>query len=77
MVAADVTGDGVPDLVMWPGFANTLSVLPGDGSGGFQPRIDYSATGAGGTIAVADITSDGKPDMVVSGGAVFVATCVP
>jgi hypothetical protein len=76
---ADVTGDGKPDLVKYNGFLDrTLSVWPGDGDGTFQPRTDYGAAGEfGTTFAIADVTSDGKADILVSGGPIFVATCLP
>jgi len=76
MVAADVTGDGVPDLVM-PCFNNTVSVLPGAGDGGFRPRFELGGFALTETIAVADITGDGKPDLVVPGGPVYVGACLP
>lgn len=59
-------------------FDSTLSVFPGDGTGGFGPRTDYGAFSAFPvTLAVADVTSDGKPDVLISGGPTFITTCLP
>jgi hypothetical protein len=84
MAVADVTGDGVPDLVLGPAFIDVVSVLPGDGAGGFQPQIVLAASNSDGSntpeprvVAAADVTGDGKPDIVVSGGPVLVAACQP
>jgi len=83
MAVADVTGDGVPDVVLGPAFIDIVSVLPGDGAGGFLPQIVLPARDADGNfptprgVAAADISGDGKPDIVVSGGSVLVAACLP
>lgn len=80
IAVADVTGDGVADLVLGPAFIDVVSVLPGDGAGGFQPQIVLAANNdypAPRVLAVVDITGDGKPDLVMSGGGVLVATCLP
>jgi hypothetical protein len=80
MAIADVTGDGKPDVVTYLSFlGRTLSVWPGNGDGTLQPRIDYGAEGdiQSTRIAIVDVTSDGKPDILVSGGPIFVATCLP
>src|SRR5204862_6657390 len=41
----DLNGDGKPDIVTANGLDGTTSVLLNDGSGSFQPKVDY-ATGA-------------------------------
>lgn len=78
MAVADVTGDGKPDVLVYSSDASVLSVLPGDGDGALEPRIDYGAlTVPSAAMAVGDVTSDGKTDVLISAGSVFVATCLP
>lgn len=66
---ADVTGDGLPDIVVTRPLANTVSVLASDGAGGFAPALNRP-TGVGPTpLLIADITADGHPD-IVTGNAI-------
>ena len=68
ILVRDVNGDGARDLVVAT-LANTASVLlnRADGSGTFQPEVDYplgpsqelDAVG----LALADVNGDGKPDL--------------
>jgi hypothetical protein len=65
-VVGDFTGDGVPDLLA-VNSAN-LTLLPGDGSGGFRnpSRAATFPTGAGAVAAVTgDFNGDGHPDLAV------------
>jgi hypothetical protein len=79
LAAADVNGDGKPDMVV--GIAcNTddctnnaalVGVLLGNGDGTFQPVVTYGAGGIGGCcgpqpVTVADVNGDGKPDLLVA-----------
>src|SRR5262249_3642355 len=64
---ADVTNDGVPDVVVG-GVCAMISVLPGQGDGTFGPRIDYSDSLQAESIAVGDVTGDGRPDIVAATG---------
>ena len=73
VAAADVNGDGKPDLVVASECSytdciqGTVSVLLGNGDGTFQPAVTYSSGGYYATaVAVADLNGDGKPDLVVS-----------
>jgi hypothetical protein len=69
VAAVDVNGDRRPDLVMTGGGA--LTVLIGDGKGGFGPPTEYSIygdlqqTGAG-WLASGDLNGDGAVDLVAS-----------
>ena len=72
IAVGDVNGDGKPDLVVaneGDGTPNSgsVSVLPGNGDGTFQPANTYSS-GAIYTdaIAVGDMNGDGKLDLVVA-----------
>jgi len=82
LVAADVSGDGKPDLVVENSLARTVSVLIGNGDGTLQPKVAYPAGLSPRSIAVGDVTSDGGPDIVVADGEsnrliMLEATCLP
>src|SRR6266516_987987 len=73
VVAADVNGDGRPDLVVpvanSSGRVTGIEVLLGDGSGGFSeaPGSPVSIlAGADISVAVADLDGDGKADLAVA-----------
>ncbi len=66
VAAADLTGDGIPDLAVANNGSNTVSVLLGNGDGSFQPARSFAA-GAGPTAIVAtDVNGDGVPDLAVA-----------
>src|SRR5262249_24968283 len=67
IVVADLDGDGKPDLAVADEGSNDISILHGDGLGGFPTR-SVVATGVGPRdVAAADGNNDGKPDLFSAG----------
>jgi hypothetical protein len=71
--AADINGDGRPDLVVGYSIPGTpsipaLVVLLGNGDGTFTPLppITYPANNGFLSITIADLNGDGKPEVIVS-----------
>jgi hypothetical protein len=65
----DLDGDGFPDAVTANGAAGRVSVLLGDGAGGFEVGLSGSVFEAGLypiTTTIGDLNSDSKPDVVAS-----------
>jgi uncharacterized protein (TIGR03437 family) len=58
----DMNGDGIPDIV-----TNGISILLGDGKGGFPTRKDFLNT-AGESVILTDFDGDGKLDVVIGTG---------
>jgi hypothetical protein len=67
LVAADFNGDGAPDLAVANSGSNTVSVLPGNGDGTFQPPRDFAAGPYPSSLAAGDFDADGHPDLVTTG----------
>jgi hypothetical protein len=69
VVAADVNGDGLPDMIVghWEG-VGVISVFLNPGNGLFSNRSDYVDGYGGTTLAVADLNGDGWPDLAVADG---------
>lgn len=67
--SADVNRDGKPDLLTTNFEGNSLSVLLGDGKGGFTnaPGSPFPAGRSPFGQAIADLNGDGKLDIVVGG----------
>ncbi len=61
--AADLTGDGVTDLVILD--ADGLQVVLGDGKGGFLPPVSYDAGPEPTGLTIADVNHDGRLDLLV------------
>ena len=64
VVAADVDGDTVPDLVVVSADNGTGSVLLGNGDGTFQAAVSYAAGFVPASIAAADLDGDAFLDLV-------------
>jgi hypothetical protein len=65
LAAADFDGDLRSDVVMVDGAA--ITVLRGDGKGGFLDPVVVSKDLSPDDVAVADFNHDGAPDIVVAG----------
>jgi hypothetical protein len=66
VVAADLRGDGHEDLVVANYYDNTVSVLLGDGHGGFGPQQVYSVGNSPNFVAVTVLSGDSHPDIVTA-----------
>jgi hypothetical protein len=68
VVAADVNGDGIPDLVAANAFhtMSGASVLLGNGDGTFQPGKFYPGGYEAYFVAVGDFNGDHKVDLVIN-----------
>jgi len=68
--AADFDGDGNLDLATanagLSGDGTTMSVLLGDGQGGFAPAVNYHTDNDPHTVAVGDFDLNGRPDLAVT-----------
>jgi hypothetical protein len=66
ILAADLDGNGISDLIVRNAGDGTISVFPGDGSGWFGSRIDLPAGLGTSDLQVADIQQNGLLDIVFS-----------
>src|SRR3954468_10209111 len=64
VAAADLNGDGIPDLATADNRARRASVLLGRGDGSFRPRASVRISGRPADIAAADLSGDGAQDLV-------------
>jgi hypothetical protein len=65
---ADVNRDGHPDIVTPDVGGNDVTVLLGDGRGGFTPapKSPYAVAGRPFYIAVGDVNGDASPDLIMT-----------
>jgi hypothetical protein len=67
---ADINGDGKPDLLVPNYYGHSVSVLLGNGTGGFahaaNSPISVSSSSYPQDIAVGDVNGDGKADVIVA-----------
>ncbi|HLJ92849.1 MAG TPA: VCBS repeat-containing protein, partial [Gemmataceae bacterium] len=74
IVAGDLNGDNIPDLVMaMVSFnpaspSNTIAVMLGNGDGTFQAAQHYTVGQSPSAIALGDFNGDGIPDLAVADG---------
>ncbi len=67
VIAADLNGDGKPDLITANNQDNVVGVLLGNGNGTFQAPLFYDTGGSfADAVAVGDFNADGKADVVVA-----------
>ncbi|WP_171475859.1 beta strand repeat-containing protein [Frigoriglobus tundricola] len=71
VTAADVNGDGRPDLIVADEGANEVSVLmnttaPGAATATFAAQQTFATGGAPRAVTAADVNGDGRPDLIVA-----------
>ena len=64
VTTGDLDEDGNLDLAV--GSGNSISILLGDGSGGFEAALQYAANVTAGDLAVGDLDQDGFLDIVAA-----------
>ena len=73
VIAADLNGDGKPDLVVANNAGKDVSVLlnttaPGATTASFTAQQTFAVGGNPNSVAGADLNGDGKPDLIVANG---------
>jgi len=59
----DFNRDGNPDIAFPNSATNNVSILLGDGTGGFATAVNYPLSGSGTVLAAGDFNGDGKLDL--------------
>jgi hypothetical protein len=63
---ADFNGDGKPDLAVSHSGTSGVSILLGDGAGGFGTATEVATGLSPFSVATGDFNGDGKPDLIVA-----------
>jgi uncharacterized protein (TIGR03437 family) len=68
MAVADFNGDSIPDLAIANYGGNNVTVLLGNGAGGFKPDSfsPYAVGTSPRSVAVGDFNNDGVPDLAIA-----------
>ena len=66
VTVADLTGDGIPDLIIPNYVAANVAIRLGYGNGTFGPLTVFPAQYGAYHVSVADLSGDGKADLVVT-----------
>lgn len=64
----DLNGDGRPDLATANYYGNSVSVLLGNGAGGFGAHTDFAVGIEPYSVVIGDMNGDGKPDLAAANG---------
>lgn len=65
---SDVTGDGIPDMLVLSGYNGELGVFRGQGGGFFDPEVAHVVGADATSFALGDVDGDGRPDALVASG---------
>ena len=66
VAVGDFNGDARPDLAVANYTSNTVSVLLGNGTGGFGAKTDFAVGTNPYSVAVGDFNGDARPDLAVA-----------
>ena len=66
--AADLNGDGNPDVAVLNAASTTIGILLGDGTGALLPTSTLGSGGAPTWLVAADLDGDQRPDLALSSG---------
>ena len=68
VAVADLSGDGIPDLIVIDHYDSTVNIFQGNGNGTFAPNVSQSFASGGNhpvALELVDVNGDGLPDLVV------------